>query len=108
MCAQCLTNTEFAVANAALIAAALKKPVHRALASVGIAREPLTVARDARTVEFLRALEVDPVDALGASAVRAADEWVAFGGHERLEDERRARAASWARPIGSHSRLAPQ
>jgi hypothetical protein len=108
MCAQCMTNTEFAVANAAFIAAALKGPVHRALASVGLACEPLAVARDARTIEFLRALELDPVDALGAPAVAAADEWVALGGYERLEDERRARAASWARPIGSHSRFAPQ
>ena len=54
-----MSNTEFAVANAALIAAALKGPVHRALASVGLATEPLAVARDARTVAFLRALELD-------------------------------------------------
>ena len=108
MCAQCMTNTEFAVANAALIAAALKGPVHRALASVGLACEPLPVARDARTIEFLRALELDPVDALGATTVTAADDWVALGGYERLEDERRARSASWARPIGSHRRFAPQ
>lgn len=103
-----MSNTEFAVANAALIAAALKGPVHRALASVGIATEPLAIARDARTIAFLRGLDLDPADALGAPAVTAADEWVALGGYERLEDERRARAASWARPIGSHRRLAPQ
>lgn len=103
-----MTNTEFAVANAALIAAALKGPVHRALATVGLATEPLAVARDARTIAFLRSLELDPADSLGAPAVTAADEWVALGGYERLEDERRARAASWARPIGSHRRLAPQ
>jgi len=108
MCAQCLSNTEFAVANAALIAAALKGPVHRGLASVGLATEPLAVARDARTVAFLRALDLDPADCLGAPAVTAADDWVALGGYERLEDERRARAASWARPIGSHRRLTPQ
>jgi hypothetical protein len=108
MCAQCMTNTEFAVANAAFIVAALKSPLHRALASVGLACEPVRVARDARTVEFLRAIDLDPADSLGAPAVEAADEWVALGGYERLEDERRARAASWARPIGSHSRFAPQ
>ena len=103
-----MSNTEFAVANAAFLAAALKGPVHRALASVGFACEPLAVARDARTVTFLRALDLDPAASLGAPAVAAADEWVALGGYERLEDERRARAASWARPIGSHKRLAPQ
>jgi hypothetical protein len=108
MCAQCMSNTEFAVANAALIAAALKGPVHRALASVGLATEPLEVARDARTIAFLRALEIDPVDSLGAPAVMAADDWVALGGYERLEDERRARAAAWALPIGSHIRLTAQ
>ena len=53
-------------------------------------------------------LELDPSDSLGAPAVAAADEWVALGGYERLEDARRARAASWARPIGSHKRLATQ
>ena len=103
-----MSNTEFAVANAAFIAAALKGPVHRALASVGLVTEPLAVARDSRTVAFLRALELDPCDSLGAPAVTAADELVASGGYERLEDERRARAASWARPIGSHRRLATQ
>jgi hypothetical protein len=86
----------------------LKGPVHRAMASVGLACAPLPVARDARTIEFLRALELDPVDVLGASTVAAADEWVALGGYDRLEDERRARAASWARPIGSHRRFAAQ
>jgi hypothetical protein len=108
MCAQCMTNTEFAVANAALIAAALKGPVHRVLASAGLATEPVAVARDARTISFLRSLDLDPADSLGEPAVTAADEWVALGGYERLEDERRARAASWARPIGSHRRMAPQ
>ena len=103
-----MSNTEFAVANAAFIAAALKGPVHRALASVGLACEPLAVARDARTVAFLRTLDLDPAASLGAPAVAAADEWVALGGYERLDDERRARAASSARPIGSHKRLAPQ
>jgi hypothetical protein len=103
-----MSNTEFAFANAALIAAALKDPVHRALASVGLATEPLPVAKDARTIAFLRALELDPVEAMGESIVTAADDWVALGGYERLEDERRARAASWARPIGSHRRLATQ
>jgi len=103
-----MSNAEFAVANAALIAAALKGPVHRAVASVGLATEPLAVARDARTTTFLRSLELDPADALGAPAVTAADQWLTSGGYERLEAERRARAASWARPIGSHRRLAPQ
>lgn len=103
-----MTNTEFAVANAALIAAALKGPVHRTFSSAGLAKEPVAVARDARTVDFLRALDLDPADSLGAPAVMAADEWVALGGYERLEDERRARVASWARPIGSHRRMAPQ
>ena len=103
-----MSNAEFAVAKAAFIAAALKPPAQRALAAVGLAHEPLTVARDARTVAFLRSLDLEPAESLGAPAVEAADEWVALGGYERLEAARRARAASWARPIGSHSRLAPQ
>ena len=102
-----MTNTEFAVANAAFIAAAMKGPVLRALSAVGLATEPLAIGRDAHTIAFLRALELDPEQSLGMHAVAAADDWVARGGYERLH-ERRARAASWARPIGSHRRLAPQ
>jgi len=108
MCAQCMSNTEFAVANAGFIAAALKGPLHRGLASVGLVTQPLAVARDANTIAFLRSLGLDPIDSLGAPAVSNADDWVAHGGYDGLEDERRARAASWARPIGSHRRLAPQ
>ncbi len=104
-----MSNAEFTVANAAFIAAALKGPVHRALASVGVVTEPLLVARDAQTIAFLRALELDPADAFDADIVAAADRWVAGGGYERLEDERRVRAAAWwARPIGSQRRLAAQ
>jgi hypothetical protein len=104
-----MSNAEFVVANCALVAAALKGPVHRALASVGVVNEPLLVARDANTIAFLRSLELDPTGSFDAEIVTAADGWVAGGGYERLDGARRARAAAlWARPIGSHRRLAVQ
>jgi hypothetical protein len=95
MCAQCMSNFEFGVANAALIASAIKGPVHEALAMVGLATEPLEVARNARTTAFLRALDLDPAEALGAATVLAADRWAQHGGFERLEQRRRIRAAAW-------------
>lgn len=108
MCGQCLSQAEFAVAKVALIAAIAKEPVHRALASVGAVAEPLAVARDAHTAAFLRRLDLDPRDVLGAEVTDRADAWVASGGYEAREAARRSRARSWARPIGSHRRLAPK
>lgn len=103
MCVNCLSNAEIVAGNVAVTAAVLKAPVHRMLADLGVVAPPDPVARDARTVAFLRNLDLDPVEILGGSVVDAADRWVAAGGHER-----RARAAASARPIGSHSLPATQ
>lgn len=103
MCTTCLSTSEFVVGSAALAAAAFKDPVHRLLGDLGIVAPPNPVARDARTVAFLRALDLDPVDVLGGRAVEAADAWTGAGAQPLA-----ARRRSSARPIGSHSRLAPQ
>lgn len=108
MCANCVNTADVLAAQAMLAAALLKAPVHRALASIGAVVEPHEIARDARTVSFLRSLELDPDAMLGADVVGNADRWVATGGYEALEARRLARKRSWARPIGSHRRLAPQ
>lgn len=75
MCTNCLSTAEVTAANIALTAAVLKAPVHRFLADLGIVDAPDPVARDVRTVAFLRSLDLDPVEILGRSVVDAADAW---------------------------------
>ena len=98
MCANCLSNAEVALAQAGLVAAVFKEPVHRALASAGLVRPIDPVRRDVRTVAFLRSLALDPVDVLGADTVAAADRWVPAPYD----------APRWALPIGSQSLLRTQ
>ena len=76
MCATCASSAEVIAGQAALAAAVLKAPVHRLLASAGMVAPPDPVRRDVRTVAFLRGLDLDPVEVLGAEAVAAADAWV--------------------------------
>jgi hypothetical protein len=104
MCVNCLTQAEVVAAHAALATAVLREPVHRVLGDLGVVDAPLPVARDARTVSFLRALDLDPDDVLGTDAVAAADRWVTAG------QARPARSRALARvsdlPIGSQSTMA--
>jgi hypothetical protein len=109
MCVNCLNQAEVAVAHVALATALLKEPAHRLLAEAGLVAAPDPVVRDVRTVAFLRALDLDPVEALGAEAVAAADERVAQPVPVGVGvGVRPARRASSARPIGSHSLLSAQ
>lgn len=75
MCANCLSNAE--AAGAAAIAASyfLKPPVHKMLARFDLAPDPDPVAHDVRTVAFLRALDLDPTESLGAEAVARVAAW---------------------------------
>ena len=98
MCVNCVSSTEAALAQVGLAAAVLKEPVHRLLASAGLMRPVDPVARDVRTVAFLRSLDLDPVEVLGAEVVTAADAWVPAP----------YVAPRWALPIGSQSLLSTQ
>jgi hypothetical protein len=73
MCANCLSQSELMVGHVALAATVAKAPVHRLLADLGLVAAPDPVARDQRTVAFLRALDLDPVASLGPEAVARAD-----------------------------------
>lgn len=75
MCANCLSTAEVVAGQVALAAYVLKAPVHRALAACGLAAEPDPVAHDVTTVAFLRSLDLDPVEILGAGVVDAAARW---------------------------------
>ncbi len=90
------------MAGAVFVGYAVKPPLHRAMARVGLANEPDPVAHDVVTIAFLRSLDLDPVELLGADVVAAAAAWVApqpAPGFAGLA----ARLAASARPIGSHS-----
>jgi hypothetical protein len=109
MCVNCMSNTEATIAAVAITGALLKPAVHRALAGVGLAPDPDPVAHDVRTVAFLRALDLDPVDALGADAVAQAESWEPDPSWVPFSDRARARLRSAsARPIGSQSLLSTQ
>ena len=73
MCVNCMSNAEAAVATACFVGYAVRGPAHRALAELDLARDPDPIVHDVRTVGFLRALDLDPVEALGAGVVRRAD-----------------------------------
>ena len=68
------------------------------LASAGVVAPYDPVKRDVRTVSFLRSLDLDPVEVLGAETVRAADAWVPAAYEPRRS----------ALPIGSQSLLITQ
>jgi hypothetical protein len=99
MCVNCVSNAEAALASAALVGSIMKPPLHRVLAAAGLVAPPDPVKRDVRTVAFLRSLDLDPVDILGADVVAAADTWV---------PQPRSAARASARPIRSHRLLAAQ
>ena len=75
MCATCVSSTEVFAGQAALAIAVLREPVHRLLADAGVVAPIDPVKRDVRTVAFLRSLDLDPVEILGAGTVAAADAW---------------------------------
>jgi hypothetical protein len=100
MCQQCMSTAEQVLASAALIGVAVRDPLHRVLAQAGLVAEPDRVLRDTRTVAFLRALELDPVEILGQEVVAAADAWTYEGSPAARFRERKR---SSARPTGSQS-----
>ena len=77
----------------------LKPSVQRCLARAGLAPAPDPVARDVRTVAFLRALDLDPVEVLGADVVAQSESWVPDTSWVPIG----ARFAASARPMRSHS-----
>ena len=101
-----MSNLEAAGAAAVAPGYVLKPPVHRALARVGLAPDPDPVAHDVRTIAFLEALDLDPVDALGQESVDQASAWSPDATWVPFPDRVRERLASASRrPIGSPSRL---
>ena len=72
MCVSCLSNAEAVAAGGVFAVAAGAGQARAWLSRFGIGRrEPF--AREARTVDFLRGLELDPVRVLGAEVVSAVE-----------------------------------
>lgn len=107
MCTNCVSTAEAAIVQAAFAGYVMRAPLERALARCGFAvTDP--IARDVRTIGFLRSLELDPVEILGAEVVEAADTWVPAPRRQPTGVRSRRRLLSSARPIGSHSLLTAQ
>ena len=70
-----MSNAEAAGALAVAAGYIIKPPLHQMLAKVDLAPDPDPVAHDVRTVAFLRALDLDPVEVLGAAVVADAAAW---------------------------------
>ena len=106
MCVNCMSKAEAALAAAGFVGYAVKGPVHRALAAADLAPDPDPVAHDVRTVAFLEALDLDPVEVLGQDVVDQTSAWVPDSSWVPFRDRIRSAAASWSRrPIGSQSRM---
>jgi hypothetical protein len=75
MCMNCVSTADFLVTSGGLGAYALAKPGREALVALGVLPEADPLERDVRTVAFLRRLDLDPDEILGADVVAAADRW---------------------------------
>lgn len=97
-----MSNAEAAGAAALAATYFLKPPVHRMLAKMDLAPDPDPVAHDVRTVAFLEALDLDPVEVLGADVVAQASAWSPDSSWVPFKDRLRSTSR---RPIGSQSRM---
>jgi len=73
MCAQCVSKADVVVGTIGFAAFVLHDPVKDALVECGILPEPHPIAREIRTVQFLRRLELDPAPILSEDIVDAVD-----------------------------------
>jgi hypothetical protein len=78
MCASCVSKVDVVAGTVGFGAYLLKGPVQDMLVAAGLLPEPHPLARDMRTVTFLRGLELDPAAILGGEVVEAADRALAF------------------------------
>ena len=107
MCSNCVSTAEAVAAQLAFACYVVKEPVHRFAAELGLVDPPDPVGRDVRTAAFLRALELDPDEILGADRMRLVVEREPGRSRQplRAASRSRRRFASSALPIGSQSLL---
>jgi hypothetical protein len=103
MCANCVTHLDLAVGTIGFGAYVLRGPVTSRLVDLGILPEPHPLAAQTRAVAFLRDLDLDPDEILGADVVAAVD---AVRGWAPRPAYRRSKAGRGA--MRSHSADATQ
>ncbi len=75
MCANCFSKLDVVVSQVVGASILLKRPTHDLLADLGVVAPFDELGELAHTVGFLRALDLDAVDILGADAVDVASTW---------------------------------
>jgi hypothetical protein len=75
MCANCFSTFDVLATQVLTAGAALHRPVRSQLAAAGWVRPIDMLGEEAHTVAFLQALDLDPVEILGADNVTAAATW---------------------------------
>jgi hypothetical protein len=75
MCANCFSKLDVVVGQVGAAAVLLKRPTQDFLADLGIVAPYDELGELAHTVSFLRALDLNAVEILGADAVDVASTW---------------------------------
>ena len=75
MCVNCLSKLDIVVSQVIGASVLLKRPTQDFLADMGVVAPYDELGELAQTVSFLRALDLDAVEILGADAVEVAGTW---------------------------------
>jgi hypothetical protein len=75
MCVNCFSKLDVVVGQVGAVAVLLKRPTQDFLADLGVVAPYDELGELAHTVSFLRSLDLDPVEILGADAVDVAATW---------------------------------
>lgn len=78
MCMSCVSNGEVLAISGLVAAGAMKQSAQRLCRAAGLTVGRSRAERDRQAVEFLRGLDLDPVEILGADTVHAVDVAQAF------------------------------
>ena len=78
MCAQCVSKADVVVGSLGFTAFVFKGPITDGLVAAGIIPEQHPLAKELRTVNFLRSLDLEPEPILGEEVVAAVDRVLAF------------------------------
>lgn len=73
MCMSCISNGEFLAINGLLAAGAMKQGAQSLCRAAGLSVGRTRLERDRHAVEFLRSLDLDAVEILGAATVEHVD-----------------------------------
>ena len=73
MCVNCVSNVDLIAANSAMMGAMVGNGVRAVLRGVGCEVGQTQAEKDSRVVAFLRSMQLDPAEILGADCVAAAD-----------------------------------